>query len=321
MSKSNYAAVGGQAVMEGIMMRSPVRSVLAVRTPSGEIVTEEMQSKSLRERFRVLRLPIIRGCVSFVEGMVVGYKALMRSAELAGLDEETGGNKWVNGLITGVSLILGVGIAVALFLMLPQFLGRLIAQVFPGARALRILIEGLIRIVLFVVYIFATSLMKEMKDLYRYHGAEHKTIFTVEAREPLTVENVRKQSRLHPRCGTSFIFLVFLFSILFFTLLHAFVLPASLEGILRTLVHIAFLPLVAGCTFEIQQWTGRRNNWFTRLISAPGKALQRITTAEPTDRQIEVAIEAMNASLRNEAGEVDFSLAYKKKSCDGCEKK
>ena len=313
MSSKQYAVVGGQAVMEGIMMRSPVRSVLAVRTPSGEIVTEEMQSRSIREKVPFLRIPILRGCVAFVESMIVGYKSLIRSAELAGLDEETKGNKFLNGLITGVSMILGVGIAVGLFMLLPQWIGKLFQQSFPDARALRILIEGVVRIALFLLYITATSLMKEMKDLYRYHGAEHKTIAAVEAHEELTVENIRPKSRFHCRCGTSFIFLVFLFSILFFTLLHAFVLPADLEGFVRFLVHLAFLPVVAGFTFEIQQWTGRHDNWFTRAVSAPGKALQRLTTAEPTDRQIEVAIAAMNESLRNESGEVDFSLAIKKK--------
>lgn len=313
MSKSNYAAVGGQAVMEGIMMKSPLRSVLAVRTPDGEIVTEEMQSKSIREKIKFFRIPVLRGCVAFVESMVVGYKALMRSAELAGLEEETKGNKWVSALIMGLSLILGVGLAVGLFMFLPQFCGKLITTWLPQAESLRILLEGIVRIILFVLYISATSLMKDMKDIYRYHGAEHKTIFAVEAGKELTVENVRSMSRLHPRCGTSFIFLVFLFSILFFTLLHAFVLPEKIEGFPRLLIHIACLPVVAGFTFEIQQWTGRHDNWLTRIISAPGKGMQRITTAEPTDAQIEVAIVAVNASLTNEEGVVDYSVAFKKK--------
>lgn len=313
MGKSNYAAVGGQAVMEGIMMKSPIKSVLAVRTPSGEIVTEQMQTSSVRERSKILRLPVIRGCVAFVESMFVGYKSLMRSAELAGLEEETKGNKWLSGLIMGISLVLGVGLAVALFMFLPQLMGKLIVSWLPGARSLRILLEGIIRIVLFVCYILATSLMKEMKDLFRYHGAEHKTIFAVENHLPLTVENIRGMSRLHPRCGTSFIFLVLFFSILFFSLLHAFVLPEGIEGLPRLLVHIACLPVIAGFTFEIQQWTGRHDNLFTKIVSAPGKFLQRITTAEPTDAQIEVAIVAVNAALTDENGEVDYSIAFKKK--------
>ncbi len=313
MSERRYAAVGGQAVMEGIMMKSPLRSVLAVRDPGGEIVTEEMATSSVRDKYKILRIPILRGCVAFVESMVVGYKSLMRSAELAGLEEETKGNKWVSGLVLALSLILGVGLALGLFMLLPQFAGKLITTWLPQARVLRILIEGIIRIILFIGYILATSLMKEMKDLYRYHGAEHKTIFAVEAGKELTVENIRRMPRLHPRCGTSFIFLVFLFSILFFSLLHAFVLPDDIEGLPRLLVHLACLPVVAGFTFEIQQWTGRHDNWFTRIIAAPGKGLQRITTAEPTDAQIEVAIVAVNASLTNENGEVDYSLAFKKK--------
>ena len=177
--------------------------------------------------------------------------------------------------------------------------------------------EGIIRIALFVLYVLATSLMKDIKDLYRYHGAEHKTIFAVEAKKELTVENIRAMSCLHPRCGTSFIFLVFLFSILFFSLLHAFILPLifpnGVEGLLRLGIHLLCLPLVAGCTFELQQWTGRHDNWLTRIIAAPGKMMQRITTAEPTDAQIEVAIVAVNASLTNENGEVDYSVAFKKK--------
>lgn len=313
MSKRNYAAVGGQAVMEGIMMKSPLRSVLAVRTPEGEIVTEEMQSTSVRDKIKLLRIPVLRGCVAFVESMLVGYKALMRSAELAGLEEETDGNKWVSGLIMGLSLVLGVGIAVALFMLLPQWIGKMIVSWLPQARVLRILIEGMVRIILFVCYVLATSLMKDMKDLYRYHGAEHKTIFAVENGMELTVENVRGMSRLHPRCGTSFIFLVFLFSILFFSLLHAFVLPEGIEGLPRLFVHLICLPVIAGFTFEIQQWTGRHDNWFTRIVSAPGKGLQRITTAEPSDKQIEVAITAVNAALINENGDVDYSIAFKKK--------
>ncbi len=313
MSQRRYAAVGGQAVMEGIMMKSPLRSVLAVRKPDGEIVTEEMATTSVREKYKILRIPVLRGCVAFVESMVVGYKSLMRSAELAGLEEETSGNKWVSGLVMALSLILGVGLAVGLFLLLPQLAGKLITTWLPEARALRILIEGMIRIVIFICYILATSLMKEMKDVYRYHGAEHKTIFAVESGVELTVENIRPMPRCHPRCGTSFIFLVLLFSILFFTLLHAFVLPDNIEGLPRLLVHVACLPVIAGFTFEIQQWTGRKENLFTKIISAPGKGLQRITTAEPTDEQIEVAIVAVNASLTNDAGEVDYTLAFPQK--------
>lgn len=313
MSQRRYAAVGGQAVMEGIMMKSPLRSVLAVRKPDGEIVTEEMATTSVREKYKILRIPVLRGCVAFVESMIVGYKSLMRSAELAGLEEETNGNKWVSGLVMALSLILGVVLAVGLFLLLPQLAGKLITTLLPGARALRILIEGLIRIIIFICYILATSLMKEMKDVYRYHGAEHKTIFAVESGQELTVENIRRMPRCHPRCGTSFIFLVLLFSILFFTLLHAFVLPDNIEGLPRLLVHLACLPVVAGFTFEIQQWTGRHDNLFTKIISAPGKGLQRITTAEPTDDQIEVAIVAVNASLTNENGEVNYSLAFPQK--------
>lgn len=319
MSKKRYAAIGGQAVMEGIMMKSPLRSVLAVRTPDGEIVTEEMQAKSVRERFRILRLPVLRGCVAFVESLVIGYKALMRSAELAGLEEETKGNKLVEGLVMALSVILGVGLAMGLFMFLPQWIGSLLPEsIRVDMEWIRILLEGIIRIALFVGYVLATSLLKDIKDLYRYHGAEHKTIFAVEEGKELTVENIRGMSRLHPRCGTSFIFLVFVCSILFFSLLHAFILPfffpAGVEGLLRLLIHVLCLPLIAGCTFELQQWTGRHDNAFTRVIAAPGKLMQKITTAEPTDAQIEVAITAVNASLINDEGEVDYSVAFKKKT-------
>ncbi len=301
------------------MMKSPLRSILAVRKPDGEIATEEMATKSVREKFKILRIPVLRGCVAFVESMAVGYKSLMRSAELAGLEEETQGKKWVSNLILVLSLILGVGLALALFMLLPQGVGYLFEKWFSEAKALRILIEGIVRIVIFVGYILATSLMKDMKDLYRYHGAEHKTIFAVEAGKELTVENIRQMPRCHPRCGTSFIFLVFLFSILFYTLLYSFldgVVPPEvfkIEGFARLGINLLCLPFVAGITFEIQQWTGRHENWFTKIIAAPGKGLQRITTAEPTDAQIEVAIVAVNASLVNENGEVDYSLAFPKK--------
>ncbi len=295
------------------MMKSPLRSVLAVRKPDGEIATEEMADKSVRDKIKFFRIPVLRGCVAFVESMLVGYKSLMRSAELAGLEEETKGNKWVSGLVMALSLVLGVGLALALFMLLPQWAGKLFSGWFPQARALRILIEGIIRIIIFVCYILATSLMKDIKDLYRYHGAEHKTIFAVEAGKELTVENIRQMPRCHPRCGTSFIFLVFIFSILFYTLLYAFVLPEGIEGFARLGINLLCLPFVAGVTFEIQQWTGRHDNWFTRIIAAPGKGLQKITTAEPTDAQIEVAVVAVNASLVGENGEVDYSLAFPKK--------
>ena len=288
MSKTaKYANVGGQAVMEGIMMKSPIKSVLAVRSPSGEIVTEEMKEFSIRKKFKLFRLPIIRGIFAFIESLVVGYRSIMRSAEIAGFeDEEEDGNKFVQSALLVFSAALGVILAVGLFIALPLFCMWLISMVFDFG-VFKTLIEGAIRVVIFLLYIVIVSKQKDIKRLFEYHGAEHKTIFCFEAREELTYENVKKQSRLHPRCGTSFIFLVMIVSILFFSFV------TWNNYWIRFALKLLLLPVVAGISFELIQLSGKYDNIFTRIISAPGKALQKITTSEPGEGEIEVAITAL----------------------------
>lgn len=300
-----YANVGGQAVMEGIMMKSPKKTVLAVRAPSGDIVTEDVKDFSIRKKCKLFRLPIIRGIFAFIESLVVGYRSLMRSATLAGLEEETKGSKAAQALIMTVSVVLGVLLAVGLFVALPLFCMWLISFAFDFG-IFKTLIEGAIRVVIFLLYIVIVSKQKDIKRIFEYHGAEHKTIFCFEAREELTYENVKKQPRLHPRCGTSFIFLVMIISILFFSFVtwdNYFV---------RFALKLLLMPIVAGVSFELIQLAGKYDNIFTRIISAPGKALQKITTAEPDEQQIEVAIKALEESLRNDGGEIDPTIAYGK---------
>lgn len=301
--KPKYANVGGQAVIEGIMMKSPKKTVLAVRTPDGNITTEEMKSNSLRQRYRFFNLPLIRGCVAFVESLVNGYKAISRSASLAGLEEETNGNKALEGLLMVISGILGIAIAVGLFIILPVLAVKGLSMLFdPGP--FKTLIEGVIKAVLFLLYLILVSKMKDIKRVFEYHGAEHKTIFCLEAGEELTVENVKKQSRLHPRCGTSFLFLVLLIGIL----VGSFITWSS-TGI-RILLKILLLPITAGVSFELIRFAGMHDNLATRIISAPGKALQKITTSEPDESQIEVAIAALKESLTDEDGNLNQDAAY-----------
>ncbi len=303
--KAKYANVGGQAVIEGIMMKSPKKAVMAVRNPQNEIVFETIASGSVRDKYPVLKWPIIRGCAAFVESLVMGYKTISRSASLAGLEEETGGNKVTEGIVLAISMVLGIVLALGLFLVLPMLIVWLLTDiaglqlgVFKG------LVEGIVRMIVFIFYILLVSKMKDIKRLFMYHGAEHKTIFCFEAREELTVENVRKFGRLHPRCGTAFLFLVFLVGILF----SSFITWDNM--LIRFLLKLLCLPLVAGISFELIRFTSHCDNWLTKVISAPGKAMQLITTAEPDDAMIEVAIAALKASLTDDNGNYDPDCAY-----------
>ena len=360
MSKARYANVGGQAVMEGIMMRSPKKSVLAVRTPDGSITTETVKYFSIRDRIPLFRIPILRGAASFVESFVTGIKSIIRSADLAGLDEDEPGKKKgvqdetvtsgnteenVSGpessgtdvsdassekcgsgeSCTGekksgeksdsippaaiaVAVIMGVALAVGLFIFLPVGIRRGLEALFSFRFGIwTSVFEGILKIVIFIAYLLLVSRMKDIQRLFEYHGAEHKTIFCFEAGLPLTVENIRKQSRLHPRCGTSFLIIVMLVSIAVSLLL-----PKA-NTLLYILIKILILPVIAGISFEFIRLAGRYDNLFTRIISAPGKALQLITTKEPADDQIEVAIAALNASLTDDDGNIDTAAAYSDK--------
>lgn len=297
-------SIGGQALIEGVMMRGPEKTAMAVRHSSGEIVTEEFETKTGKGVFR--RIPLVRGVIGMVESMVLGYKCLMRSAELAGLEEEdtdpdkpqSKGEKLLMGGVMVFSTVLGVGLAVLLFFYLPSLLFNLFAGTLLGAdleaasmRIWRSVFEGIIRIALFVVYILVVSLMKDIHRVFQYHGAEHKTIFCYEAGEELTVENVRRQSRFHPRCGTSFMILMLIVGIVV-----AIFIPIT-DPVWRTVVKLLTLPVMVGIGYELIKWAGRSNNWFTRLISKPGMWMQRITTKEPDDSMIECAIASLKAVI------------------------
>lgn len=292
MSKPKYANVGGQAVMEGVMMKSPKRTSMAVRNTQGEIVVENVNFESVRKKYKFFALPVIRGAVAFIESLILGYKTLMRSAVIAGLDEETKGNKKEEDFILVISALLGCVFAVGLFIFLPIGIRKGIEMLghFEFG-AFRSLVEGLIKIIILVAYMWLVSRLKDIKRLFQYHGAEHKSIFCFEAGLELTVENVKKQSRLHPRCGTSFLLIVMVVGILVYACF------GSVKGGWYILLKLLLLPVIAGVSFEIIQWAGRYENIFTRIVSAPGKMLQKITTAEPDDSQIEVAISALKASL------------------------
>lgn len=315
MSKQNkYIAVGGQALMEGIMMKGPKGTAVSLRLPDGSIETEMKDIVSVRKKYKILNIPVLRGVVSFVESMISGYKLLMESAEKTSLDfeeeSESKFDKWISdhfgpkmmAVIGFISAVLGIGVAFLLFMWLPSFLFDLFNdKVLNGEiSGLRTIFEGLIRVVIFVAYMALAARMKEIKRVYMYHGAEHKTIFCFEHGKELTVENIRPELRYHPRCGTSFIFVTIILSILISSIV-AVLFPVLTETRMIWIgVKLLMLPVIMGVGFEFIQLAGKYPNKFTRFLSAPGLLMQRITTVEPTDDIIEVAIEAMKACLTGE---------------------
>lgn len=322
MKKNNQeqfkTMIGGQALIEGIMMLGPDKSAVVVRTKEG--LKEKIEDRPKPGfGFSVKKLPFIRGLFNFWTSMKIGVGAMMYSADfmLDEVDEPVENpsklDKWLDeklstGAFTTIAVILGICMSVGLFIILPSFIGSLIQRWIPN-QLVHNLVEGLIRVVILVGYMFLMSLMKDMRRVFAYHGAEHKSIRCYEAKLPLTVENVRKQTRLHPRCGTSFLFVVVFLSILVFSvasILLAPVTPTFDSGILNALVRVAMklvlLPLVVGIAYEINRIVGRYDNWFTRAISAPGMWLQYITTREPDDSMIEVGIAALSAVIPEEEG-------------------
>lgn len=302
-SEKFKTTVGGQAVMEGIMMRGPEKWALAVSTPSGEVVVEEHKSKAVS---KWAKIPFIRGIYSFLSSMILGYSTMMRSAELSMTEEEkeeemTAFDRWIDekfgdkavkvmGVVSG---ILGLAIAVVLFMFLPTFLVNWVDNNIAPLGGAKTLVEGLLKIAIFVGYLALVRCSKDMRRVFGYHGAEHKTIFCYEAGKPLTVENVREQTRFHPRCGTSFILIVLIISILLFSILQ---LPWTNVG-LRVILKLLLLPIVMGIAYEIIRLAGRYDNPVTRIVSKPGLWLQRLTTCEPDDKMIEVAIAAVTPVL------------------------
>ena len=308
--KNRTTSIGGQAVLEGVMMRGASSMATAVRDEEGTIRIESERLKPASKKNFILRLPIIRGIVNFFSSMVVGTKTIMRSADVYGESEPTKFENWLSKklkidlmtLMIWIGVLLGLAFSVFLFVVCPQWLTSLIAKWTGISKSgfLYNLIEGLIRVCIFVLYIVLTSLMKDIRRTYMYHGAEHKTITCYESGMELTVENVKKCRRVHNRCGTTFLFFVMLISILVFSLVNSF---AKLEGVYRMLLKIALLPLVAGLSYELLKGLAKTECWVFYPLKAPGLLLQRLTTREPDDDMMEVAIAAFNKVLEMDADE------------------
>ncbi len=311
VSKKHKTSVGGQALIEGIMMRGPKGAAMSVRLPNGTIETEYKDVKPWREKNKFFSLPLVRGIVGFVESLVTGYGYLMESAEKStqGLEnppeeELSKFDKWIEkhfgekmmNAVGVISAVLGFGLAFFLFMWLPSFVVDKVT--FGKLLEFHPLFEGIIRIMIFVLYMLAVSHMKDIHRVFMYHGAEHKSIFCYENGLELTVENVRKQSRFHPRCGTSFMFVMILLSILLSSAL-VLIFPnlADINRMLWILIKLLIMPLVMGIGYEFIKYAGKHDNLLVKILSAPGLWMQRITTKEPTDDIIEVGIEAIKAVL------------------------
>lgn len=293
-------AVGGQAVIEGVMMKGAEDVAIAVRKPDGEIVVSREKLKGGRKV--ISRIPILRGIYAFVDSMVLGVKALMYSAEFIEDEEEKEREKekkpskfseFMDKNVIWISVVISVLFSVGLFILLPTVLVDVFKR-YTDSNLILNGIEGILRIAVFLGYLAAVSNMKDIKRVFEYHGAEHKTIFCYEYGEELTVENVRKHGRLHPRCGTSFLFIVMIVSILLFSLF------TWSNVFTRLLIRILLIPVVAGISYEIIKWAGRSRSRLSCIVSAPGMWLQKITTREPDDKQIEVAIESLKNVLTDD---------------------
>ncbi len=301
-------SIGGSALIEGIMMRGPKKTTVAVRTGEEEIYTEDIEFKGLTQKFKIFRVPFFRGIAGLIDSMRLSYKALMLSADKAiesvpEDDEEPSRlEKWIDEklgdkfmkILMVVAAVLGVALAVLLFFVAPSAIFDLtnyISPQFHDSWLARSLIEGVMRIALFLVYIVVVSQMSDMKRVFMYHGAEHKTIFCYENELPLTVDNVRKQRRFHPRCGTSFMVIMIIVGVIIGLFIHI------ANPFLRSAVKILLLPISCGGGYELIKLCGKHDNRLTRIIAAPGLWAQRITTKEPDDKMIEVAIKAMEAVI------------------------
>lgn len=315
-----YTSIGGQALIEGIMMKSPEKTALAVRKPDGDIDISYLNEKSLREKYKILRLPIIRGIVAYIESMVQGYKAMMLSAEKSGFTDleedkektEKKSEKKTSAIVNIVMVIgsvLGVMLSVVLFMLVPRLIVGGIEGLFDTklSSVTRSGIEQFIKMAVFVFYVWCVTFMKDIKRVFMYHGAEHKTIFCYEKGLPLTVENVRKQKRFHPRCGTSFLILMILISIIFSTIVQMIFPEVYSIMWLWVIIKILLVPLICGAGFEVLRLCGKYDNIVTKIISAPGMWLQRLTTKEPEDDMIEIAIASLKA-CEPETPDVDRSV-------------
>ena len=298
-------SIGGQALIEGILMRGPKKQAIVCRTAEG-LVEKVDELKLLKDKYPIFGWPFIRGCVTFIDSMIKGMQALTYSAELVPVEDQEPDklDQWIekhfeaekaSKIVIGTAVVLGIALALFLFIFLPTLIVGLIKPLTQNL-VIRNLSEGVVKIIILLAYMRLCCCVSDVKRLFSYHGAEHKTIFCYEHGKPLTVENVRTESRFHPRCGTSFLLVVVVVSILVnsvVTLTNSFA---------RMGAHLLLLPVVVGISYEINLWCGRHDNWLSAALSAPGKWLQHMTTNEPDDSMIEVAIEAMKLVIPEEKG-------------------
>lgn len=294
--------IGGQAVIEGVLMRAPRSMAIAVRRPDGEIVVKRDRVVPLSERFPVLKLPLVRGAVALFSSLVIGIKALSFSANASMAEGEK--QEELTPLAMGGTMAVALLFGILLFFVLPLYLTKLLVPVIGDSNLVFNLVDGIIRVLVFLLYVYSISRMNDIQRVFQYHGAEHKSIFAFEAGETLTVENVKRYSRLHPRCGTSFLLIVMLVSILVFSLI-----PKLWPFYAKAGARIVLLPLIAGLSYEVLKWSARHDQSpLVRLLIAPGLALQKLTTREPDDDQLEVAIRSMEEAIEVNEGHKDDRL-------------
>lgn len=298
--------IGGQAVIEGVMMRAPRALAIAVRRPDGGITVKKEEVVPLSERFPIVKLPIIRGAVALFQSLIVGIKALNFSANeaVAEEDENSGEKKDISSWAMAGTMSVAFGFGILLFFIMPLYLTKLLVPVIGDSNIVFNLVDGVIRVIVFLLYIVTISRMSDIQRVFQYHGAEHKSIFAFEAGDELTVENVRKYSCLHPRCGTSFLLIVMVVSIVIFSMI-----PKLWPFYMKAGSRIFLLPLIAGVSYEFLKWSAKNDTTpLVKMIITPGLALQRLTTREPDESQIEVAIRSMEEALAVNAGYKDDRL-------------
>ncbi|KEZ84996.1 membrane protein [Clostridium sulfidigenes] len=293
--------VGGQAVIEGVMMRGTKGLATAVRLPNGSIEVKKESSESLTKKNKFFGFPIIRGFISLIESLIIGIKSLEYSASFFEDDEEGSESKfdkWFdkvfkekgNSVLMGISLVLSLAFSILLFFILPTALTSLVKKTITSNVVVLNIIEGIIRVIIFISYIFIVGKLEDIKRVYQYHGAEHKTIFCYESGIDLTPENAKKFGRLHPRCGTNFLFLVMVISIIIFSF-------TGWQSIgQRVISRVLLLPVVSGVTYEVIKWLGKSDSKISKIIAWPGLLLQKITTQEPDESMLEVAITSLKAA-------------------------
>ena len=296
--------IGGQALIEGILMRGPEKDAIVVRSPEG-LVTKVTERKFIKDKYPILGWPVIRGAATFLSSIITGVKALMFSADYFPDDENTQPgelDQWLEkhvpaeklqNVLVAFSVVLSLGLTLVLFLLLPTFIAGLFHA---RSAAVHNLIEGVVKVLIFLAYLILCSKQKDVRRVFCYHGAEHKTIFCYEKGLPLTVENVRPQPRLHPRCGTSFLFVVIIISIIAGSFIHVS------DTLARMGLKLLVLPVIVGISYEINRWVGRHDNLLSSILSWPGRQMQRITTNEPDDDMIECAIRALELVIPEEKG-------------------